>query len=200
MSDDIEAVAREIAQEIDFTADRPEAKEAIAAVLQRPDIQAKLRRDDYHTMDELYEHRHRLFIALMRATGAGWISKEHHEPGTMFDGWFIAGIETEQGHATYHLPIRLWDDAMASGATVLGRGHEWDGHTADDVLARLSSAKLRPRIKNKHARTELQLTLGTMERHAQFLVECGREEAAKRWFAGVDELRELLGKGSDDET
>ena len=99
--------------------------------------------DGYHTFNELYEHRHTLFIILCnllepKMYGKVWKSRLHSD-GTMFDGgWFIAGIETPEGQATYHLPIKKWDEL---NVLELDRAPEWDGHTADDVLKRLSSLK-----------------------------------------------------------
>ena len=64
--------------------------------------------------NELYRHRHALFLALLRAHG-GWACRVHAD-GTMFDGHFIAGMDigtdgdkTIVGHQiTYHLPLDLW--------------------------------------------------------------------------------------------
>ena len=88
--------------------------------------------DGYHTFNELYEHRHALF-ALAASVMGGWKSKQH-EDGSMFDGWFIAGIETSSGVITYHLPIRLWDNFPAKE---IEKAPKWDGHTADDVITRV---------------------------------------------------------------
>ena len=61
--------------------------------------------DGYHTFGELYEHRIILFIALCRAYSEDvteyksvpvWRSKLHSD-GTIFDGWFIMGINKEKG-------------------------------------------------------------------------------------------------------
>jgi len=93
--------------------------------------------DGYHTFNELYEHRHALFLALCRAhrTG-GWCSRVHHD-GSSMPGWFIAGISEVSGLTiTYHLPDRLWDDAVRT-CHVLERAPEWDGHTSKDVIERI---------------------------------------------------------------
>lgn len=93
--------------------------------------------DGYHTFDELYEHRHALFLALMKSRPYGpWISKLHAD-GSSMDGWFIAGMELRTGPITYHLPMLLWDLAVKTEAKVRERGPEWDGHTSQDVVARL---------------------------------------------------------------
>lgn len=107
--------------------------------------------DGYHSFVELYEHRFKLFIALCVTRyrwcqnegtfdgdyGQVWRSKLHSD-GTMYDGWFIMGINKEKGEQiSYHLPISKWD---ATGfAETLDKAPEWDGHTPDDVLQRLSN-------------------------------------------------------------
>lgn len=96
--------------------------------------------DGYHTFDELYEHRNILFMKLCEwideAQGWGhtWKSKLHAD-GTMFAGWFIAGIGTEVGkQITYHLPLPLWDMLHVRERE---RAPAWDGHTSQDVVQRL---------------------------------------------------------------
>jgi hypothetical protein len=93
--------------------------------------------DGYHTFNELYEHRHTLFLALMKAhPDKSWLSTKHHD-GSEWDGWFIGGMDLPAGPITYHLPIRLWYMATKTGAEVLERGKEWDGHTSGQVVVRL---------------------------------------------------------------
>lgn len=98
--------------------------------------------DGYHTFTELYEHRHRLFIALMKAhPEKAWHSKVHSD-GSIMEGWFIAGIHTKNGDITYHLPMRFWDELFyckgdAPCVTTLEKAPEFDGHTSEDVLQRL---------------------------------------------------------------
>jgi len=93
--------------------------------------------DGYHSFSELYEHRHALFLALLsiKATG-GWMSKKHDD-GTEMEGWFIAGVQGWHGDISYHLPMRLWDACVKTGAEVLDRAPKWDGHTSKDVVDRL---------------------------------------------------------------
>jgi len=102
--------------------------------------------DGYHTFNELYEHRCRLFIALMWAKWRNaWASKVHAD-GSIWEGWFIAGIHTKSGDITYHLPIKYWDeifmcrkDGEQECIITLDKAPEWDGHTSDDVLERLKN-------------------------------------------------------------
>ena len=107
--------------------------------------------DGYHTFDELYEHRIVLFIALCKELNKNiiiddtksittkikvWKSKLHSD-GTTFEGWFVMGIGKEKGkQITYHLPIEKWEDTEF--AETLENAPEWDGHTPEDVLNRIS--------------------------------------------------------------
>ena len=104
--------------------------------------------DGYHTFDELYEHRITLFIALCKIlcndpqyqTGQKsqiWRSKKHSD-GSEFSGWFIMGIGKERGEQiTYHLPNSKWE--QTEFAPTIDFAPNFDGHTSDDVLKRLSS-------------------------------------------------------------
>lgn len=92
--------------------------------------------DGYHTFDELYEHRHTLFICILRFNPLiSWRSKLHSD-GTMFPGWFIAGVQTPLGPATYHMPLYHWD--ALDMVETLDNAPEWDGHTSNDVLERIA--------------------------------------------------------------
>lgn len=91
--------------------------------------------DGYHTFEELYDHRHALFLALARALRLGWKSKVHND-GTMYDGWFIAGIPLPTGKTiTYHLPMSLWE--LTPWLIHYIEAPPWDGHTSEDVVQRL---------------------------------------------------------------
>lgn len=97
--------------------------------------------DGYHTMDELYDHRHALFIALcntLAREGSCVVWKSQlHEDGTMFDGMFIAGINDLAGEMiTYHLPNDLWAK-FNNHVEWVPNAPEFDGHTSEDVISRL---------------------------------------------------------------
>jgi hypothetical protein len=105
--------------------------------------------DEYHTIDELYEHRIELFIVLcrwIRDVDMAEFAKENreiwrsklHSDGSSFEGWFILGINKEKGRQiTYHLPLNRWEDT--NFAQTLEKAPEYDGHTPQDVIKRLSS-------------------------------------------------------------
>lgn len=92
--------------------------------------------DGCHTFDELYYHRRCLFsIIIKQNKNLAWKSKLHSD-GTMFDNYFIVGIDTPNGQATYHYHMDHWD---MFDCVELPNAPEWDGHTSDDVLKRLLS-------------------------------------------------------------
>ncbi len=113
--------------------------------------------DGYHTFDELYEHRCILFLALLRAhPQLSWCSKLH-EDGTMFEGWFEAGMDLPTGQVTYHFPERLWPLAAAC-SRALPRAPKWDGHTPAQALERLRqwlSAATPPSQRRKARRDQM---------------------------------------------
>ena len=93
--------------------------------------------DGYHTFNELYEHRHMLFIALMRSNRRISWRANNHADGTMYDGWFVAGIHLPTGDISYHLPISMWEMLDHSLIETTNKAPVWDGHTAADVIQRL---------------------------------------------------------------
>jgi len=100
--------------------------------------------DGYHTFDELYEHRITLYIALCRSHHGRsfdcWRSRKHHD-GSEFEGWFVLGIGVSKGEQiTYHLPLDRWEETnfIEEHNTFDKSPCEFDGHSASDVLQRLS--------------------------------------------------------------
>jgi hypothetical protein len=103
--------------------------------------------DGYHTMTELYEHRHALFCALTKIydnyiTPLGsrvkcWKSKLHSD-GTMYPDSFIAGMQVTEFDKiysiTYHLPLSWWDRFKVME---LPTGYDWDGHDSSMTIERL---------------------------------------------------------------
>ena len=104
--------------------------------------------DGYHAFNELYEHRHLLFCAMVASVvldiqdckdfihdnSIVWKSHRHHD-GTALKGWFVAGVKLSTGDISYHLPDRLWDVCIAPERPL---APEWDGHTSEDALRRLA--------------------------------------------------------------
>lgn len=86
--------------------------------------------DGYHSYNELYKHRMILFsIICNQNQEVAWKSQLHHD-GTMFDGYFIVGIDTPQGQFTYHYQLKDWD---LFDVKELDKAPEYDGHTPDDI-------------------------------------------------------------------
>lgn len=110
--------------------------------------------DGYHTFAELYEHRHALCLALMKTLPhMSWFSQRHEDGELCFgdNEWFIVGIDLPNGPVTYHLPVRLWREAKATGAVELDRGKKWDGHTPGDVIRRLNDFSTGPNFRTVYS-------------------------------------------------
>lgn len=92
--------------------------------------------DGFHTFTELYDHRVILFIALAKShADISWKAIKHDD-GTSMDGWFVAGMHLPTGDISYHLPEEQWD--RLGGVEALTKAPKWDGHTAADVVKRLT--------------------------------------------------------------
>lgn len=98
--------------------------------------------DGYHTFGELYEHRCRLFMALLLLNGGmrvlsgpsvAWKTRLDSN-GETWEGWFIGGLDTPYGQITYHLPDKYWDELPIPE---IERNAGYDGHKSSDVLDRL---------------------------------------------------------------
>ena len=76
------------------------------------EISTKEISDGHHTFGELYHHRIILFCTLCNLfPDISWKSKKHfdEENDPMFEGDFIAGINTPSGLASYHIKLKYWD-------------------------------------------------------------------------------------------
>jgi hypothetical protein len=115
--------------------------------------------DGYHTFQQLYDMRLALTVAafkgyswsvwpdgpipaLHEARQMVWRSKLHAD-GTMFDDYFIVGLDRvigdrlKIGYITFHYHIDHWN--KFDFCKVLDKAPEWDGHTDKDVIERLLS-------------------------------------------------------------
>ena len=75
-------------------------------------ISVKQISDGHHTFEDLYKNRLILFCVLCNSNpNISWKSKKHfdEENDPMFNGDFIAGINTPEGIATYHFKLEFWD-------------------------------------------------------------------------------------------
>lgn len=86
--------------------------------------------DGYHTFNELYHHRMVLFSIICNTNKDKAFKSKLHADGTMFDDYFIVGVETPQGYYTYHYHMDNWDRFQVQE---LERAPEWDGHQPCDI-------------------------------------------------------------------
>jgi len=94
--------------------------------------------DGNHTFRELYHHRTLLFAVITNLfKDKSWKSKIQSD-GNMPDGYFIAGIQTPEGQATYHVDLKYWDLFDCEELPV---APEYDGHTSADAIARIFSLR-----------------------------------------------------------
>lgn len=90
--------------------------------------------DGYHSFNELYEHRHLLFLNLINHRLDAWKSAKHSD-ASMYNGYFIAGTILDSGKdISYHLPDKYWNHCHCKH---LAFAPNWDGHTPKDVCDRL---------------------------------------------------------------
>lgn len=95
--------------------------------------------DGYHTFDELYYHRMILFSVICNQNkNISWKSKLHSD-GTMYDNYFICGIETSSGMYTYHYDLKYWN---LFDVKELSNAPEWDGHKPEDIIRLLTLENL----------------------------------------------------------
>jgi len=91
--------------------------------------------DGSHSFNELYYHRMILFSIICNdCSDKAWKSWKHHD-NTMFDNYFIVGIDTPKGQYSYHYHKDYWglfDVKEIEFAPV------WDGHQPKDVTRLLS--------------------------------------------------------------
>ena len=95
--------------------------------------------DVYHTFGDYVKMRNVYFIALCNAyPDISWKSKKHfdEENDPMFNGDFMAGINTPKGPVAQHIKLEFWDKVHVPE---LEKGLEYDGYTEDDIIERVES-------------------------------------------------------------
>ncbi len=90
--------------------------------------------DGYHTFNELYEHRNLLWINILNLKPEMAFKTRKNDKGEVWEGWFIAGMNTPFGQLTYHLPEKHWNILDISEVE---SNSDYDQHTSHDVLERL---------------------------------------------------------------
>lgn len=100
--------------------------------------------DGYHSFNELYQHRSILFMSLVKLalkdqTSFNAFKSEKHSDGTGYPGMFLLILVNlhSKEQVSYHFDKEpYWD--MCPGEEV-EKAPEWDGHSSEDVLTRLTS-------------------------------------------------------------
>ena len=99
--------------------------------------------DGLHTFGEIYKERFILFCTLCNIfPELSWKAKKHfdEENDPMYEGDFIAGINTPEGVASYHIKIEYWD---LFDIPEISRAPKYDNYTSEDVLKRILSLSKR---------------------------------------------------------
>lgn len=95
--------------------------------------------DGYHTFGDYKDMRNAHFIALCNAYPTqSWKSKRHfdEENDPMFNGDFIAGINTPEGPISQHLKMKHWDELCVPEIYC---APEYDGYTEEECKRREKS-------------------------------------------------------------
>ena len=103
------------------------------------EISTKEISDGHHTFGELYRHRVALFCTLCNLLPEiSWKSKKHfdEENDPMFNDSFIAGSNTPEGIAAYHVKLKYWE---MFDVPELERAPSYDSYCNEDVIDRVLS-------------------------------------------------------------
>ncbi len=87
--------------------------------------------DGYHTFDELYYHRMVLFAVICNQNKEKAWKSLLHEDGSMYQEYFIVGVDTPKGNFTYHYHKDHWDMFKVKE---LDNAPAWDGHVSSDIV------------------------------------------------------------------
>ncbi len=95
--------------------------------------------DGYHTFKELYEYR-KLYNAgmfnLLPESFNVHKSKKHSDSELCFGGgWFVVMATLPTGQISNHYEMKDWDLFKCEEREL---AEEWDGHTSEDVVKRIS--------------------------------------------------------------
>lgn len=93
--------------------------------------------DGFHTFGELYDHRFALFSALSAALPKlAWKSRLHDD-GTMWEGWFVCGVNLPSGQVRYHYSMSNWEKLHSKE---IANSPAWDGKS-DEIKNLLEFAE-----------------------------------------------------------
>lgn len=92
--------------------------------------------DGDHTFDELYHHREVLCETICSLVPQICFKSKKHYDGSSYDDYFIFGVMTPAGLATYHYQMTYWDNFPCKEFPCAPK---FDGHTPNDVIDRLTN-------------------------------------------------------------
>ena len=103
-------------------------------------ITTKAVNDTHHSFGDLYFQRMILFAALCKSYPEhSWITRKHfdEENDPMFNGDFMAGINTPAGVVSFHLKLEFLK--YFDGITEIEYGPKWDGQNPEETTLRVLS-------------------------------------------------------------
>lgn len=130
----------------------PLIRDRIAAVQAERERADGSTSDGYHTFDELYEFR-MLYNAHAangwQAAGIPVVKSWRHSDGDLCfgGGWFVVVATLPTGQVSNHYEVNYWDLFRVPEVEL---PPEWDGHTSDDVVARLRAELYRTEADDDH--------------------------------------------------
>ncbi len=135
--------------------------------------------DGHHTHNELYDFRMvynaLLFNAWHRDGYAQVVKSKYHHDGTRVfgGGWFIVQAILPSGsQVSNHYRDAHWDKFAIPA---VDRPEEWDGHSAEDVLYRLTTLALLENASMGHFSTAAEQIRHPGGKDGWWLAECGNE-------------------------
>ena len=93
--------------------------------------------DGNHSFEELYYHRMILTAALFSLVPDKCWKTKQQDNGPCPEGYFLVGIETPEGQATYHYKIEYWN--LFDSIKEIPVAPTFDGHTADVAIERIKN-------------------------------------------------------------
>lgn len=110
-----------------------EINKAISELEDRGDIS-----DGYHTFEELYQHRHLLYLSLCIKYREYCYYTFTNADGSSWEDWFLLVLNHPKiKQISYHLPIELVDFCTIVNIEFRNKCDDYDGYTSNDVLDRL---------------------------------------------------------------
>lgn len=87
-------------------------------------------KDEHHTMKELYFQRTILWAIICNTYKHRAFKSKKHADGTMFDGDFVAVIQTDVGDYSFHIKLKYWNLFDIEEKDTY---EDYDDHKPDDI-------------------------------------------------------------------